>query len=139
MRYNNFVFTLLVQVCTVDTCARLLKRKQLATKLDFTPGWLDNSQCRCFKRHTIWSTTIGYVVKDERDNTIIAEGEQIADCSIILAECFAMQKALVMATQNIQGIIVKIYFELVVNAILDKIATPKDIINFVEDIRKTCP
>lgn len=44
-----------------------------------------------------------------------------------------------MATQkNIQGIIVESNFKSVVNAIHDKITIPKDIINFVEDIRKIC-
>lgn len=88
MIYYNFVSNLLVQDCTGDTCAKLLKRKQLVTKLDFTPdGWTKINVDAYYM-----VSTIGYVVKDKRGNTTIAEGEQIADCLIIVVEAWLFGK-----------------------------------------------
>lgn len=52
------------------------------------------------KRYTTESTTIGFVREDMHGAIVMQEGTQFRDCSIIVAECLAIQEALTAAIKK---------------------------------------
>lgn len=66
----------------------------------------------------------------------MVEGKRIGDCSILVAECLAIQEVLVMTTQNdLHRIIIESDSQLVINVVHGKRSIPKDIINLIENIK----
>lgn len=70
MRYCNFLSSLLGQNSNTGTYAKSMKRNRAAKCwTPFLNDWV-KINVDASKRHTIGSTTIGYVMKDRRGTTI---------------------------------------------------------------------
>lgn len=70
------------------------------------------------------------------DSSVRADRKQIADVSILVAQCLAIQKVMVSAIQHtLHRIIIESDSQAMVNSIYGIIFMSKEIINIVEDIR----
>lgn len=82
------------------------------------------------------STSIEYIMKDNRSKCHQARNRRPGDCFIHVAKCEVVPKAIPMATQkSFSRTVIQNDSQLVVNAIKGKIGVPKDIMNLVEDIK----
>lgn len=66
--------------------------------------------------------TIGYIMRDNQSNIIMAKSKRLRDCPTLVFECLTMREAILMAIQKgKQRIIIQSNFQLVVNSLSEKI------------------
>lgn len=135
MRYYNIFPISLVKIDS-EGIRRKAKTNNLTDLCWRLPpeGWI-KINVDVSRRQESKSTTIGFVMRDNNANIIMARDKKIENYCILMAECWVVREAIIAIQKNIHRLIIRVT-QVVVDAINVKILVLKDIANLVEDIRR---